>query len=400
MIRIVAKCATLVLLTGLSLLGSATAYAADPPKLPSPQIEFVPGEIIVKFRAKVRPQSLGTDDQGRLATDLPFLNALSARHKVTDMDLMVKALPAEPKARATLVREGLNRIYKLKVDEKADLAQVIRAFKSSPYVEYAEPNYIAHAFITPNDPYWSSQWGMTKIEAPAAWDITTGSSDVTIAIVDSGVDLFHPDISGKLVSGYDFVNDDSTPQDDYGHGTHVAGIAAARTNNGTGVAGLSWDAEIMPVKVLDDYGSGDYQDLANGIIFATNQGADIINLSLGGSAPSSVLEDAVKYAHDLECVVVAATGNNNSSVSYPARYPDVIAVAATDSNDQKAGFSNYGPEVDVAAPGVGIRSTYWWGPTTWAWLAAITTMALAVSTPARPWKPQLLPWTSHLQWPS
>jgi thermitase len=321
--------------------------------------------MIVKFKARVRPQALGTDDQGRLATDLPFLNVLSARHRVTDMDMMVKALPVEPKARATLMQKGLNRIYKLKVDEKADLAQVIRAFKSSPYVEYAEPNYIAHVFRIPNDLYWSSQWGMTKIEAPAAWDITTGSDSVTIAIVDTGVDLLHPDLDDKLVSGYDFINGDDDPQDDYGHGTHVAGIAAAKTNNGTGVAGLSWGAKIMPVKVLNDYGSGGYEDVANGIIYAANNGADIINLSLGGSASSSVLEEAVEYAHDLGCVIVAATGNNNSSVSYPARHPRVIAVAATDSNDQRASFSNYGPEVDVTAPGVSIRSTYWWAGSTY-----------------------------------
>lgn len=285
------------------------------------------------------------------------------------MDKVVKALPAEPKARATLVQEGLNRIYRLKVDEKADLAQVIRTFESSPYVEYAEPNYIAHVFVTPNDSYWSSQWGMTKIEAPAAWDIATGSSSVTIAILDTGVDLLHPDLSGKLASGYDFANDDSNPQDDHGHGTHVAGIAAARTNNGTGVAGLSWDAKIMPVKVLNDRGSGEYEDVANGIIYAVNNGAGIINLSLGGSAYSSVLKDAVKYAHDLGCVIAAAAGNNNSSVSYPARYPEVIAVAATDSNDQRASFSNYGPEIDIAAPGVNIRSTHWWGSSTYGWLS-------------------------------
>ncbi len=369
MIRVVVRCVTLALLISLLLLGSVIAYAPDPPEPPSPQIEFVPGEIIVKFKAGVRPQSLGTDDQGWLMTDLPFLNVLSAQHGVTHMDMMVKALPVEPKARATLMQEGLNRVYKLKVDEKADLARLIRAFKSSPYVEYAEPNYIAHAFTTPNDPYWSSQWGMTKIEAPSAWDITTGSNSVVIAIVDTGVDLFHPDLSGKLVSGYDFVNDDSNPQDDYGHGTHVAGIAAARTNNGTGVAGLSWGAKIMPVKVLDNNGSGGYEDVASGIIYAANNGADIINLSLGGAAPSSVLEDAVEYAYALGYVVVAATGNENSTVSYPARYPEVIAVAATDSNDQRASFSNYGPEVDVAAPGVSIRSTYWWGGSTYGWLS-------------------------------
>jgi len=370
MIRIIARCVMLALLTGLLLLGAVIAHAADPPKPPSPQIEFVPGEIIVKFKAGVRPQSLGTDDQGRLTTDLPFLNVLSARHRVTDMDMMVNALPAEPKARATLVGEGLNRIYKLKVDEKADLAQVIRAFKSSPYVEYAEPNYIAYISRTPNDPNWSSQWGMTKIEAPAAWDITTGSDSVTIAIVDTGVDLLHPDLNGKLVSGWDFVNGDNDPQDDHGHGTHVAGIAAAETNNDTGVAGLSWGAKIMPVKVMDGSGEGESEDIANGIILAANNGADIINLSLRMSAPSSVLEEAAEYAHNLGRVIVASTGNNNSAVSYPARYPEVIAVAATDSSDQRASFSNYGPEVDVAAPGVDIRSTYWWwGGSTYEWVS-------------------------------
>ncbi len=369
MIRIIARCVMLASLTGLLLLGAVIAHAADPPKPPSPQMEFVPGEIIVKFKAGVRPQSLGTDDQGRLATDLPFLNVLSARHRVTDMDMMVNALPAEPKARATLVGAGLNRIYKLKVDEKADLAQVIRAFKSSPYVEYAEPNYIAYISRTPNDPDWSSQWGMTKIEAPAAWDITTGSDSVTIAIVDTGVDLLHPDLNGKLVSGWDFVNGDNDPQDDHGHGTHLAGIAAAETNNDTGVAGLSWGAKIMPVKVMNSSGEGESEDIASGIIYAANNGADIINLSLRMSAPSSVLEEAAEYAHNLGRVIVASTGNNNSAVSYPARYPEVIAVAATDSNDQRASFSNYGPEVDVAAPGVNIRSTYWWGGSTYEWVS-------------------------------
>ena len=364
MIRTVAQWITLVLLISLLLPVSVAAYAE-----PSPPQEFVPGEIIVKFKAGVRPQALGTDVQGRLTTDLPFLNALSVRYGVTDMDLMVKTLPAEPQARAILVQKGLNRIYRLKLDEKADLNRVLRAFASSPYVEYAELNYIAHASITPNDPYWSSQWGMAKIEAPAAWEITTGSSSVTIAIVDTGVDLFHPDLSGKLVKGYDFVNDDSNPQDDHGHGTHVAGIAAARTNNGTGVAGLAWGARIMPVKALDDRGRGNYEDIASGIIYAANNGARIINLSLGGTAQSWTLKQAVEYAHNLGCVIVAATGNNDSSVHYPARYPQVIAVAATDSNDHRASFSNYGPEVDVAAPGVSIRSTYWWGGSTYEWLS-------------------------------
>jgi thermitase len=225
-------------------------------------------------------------------------------------------------------------------------------------VLYVEPNFLLQAADTiPNDPDWGLQYGLVNIRAPQGWDLSTGSSSVTIAIVDTGIDLGHLDLAGKLVAGYDFVNNDADPQDDNGHGTHVAGIAAASSNNAIGVAGVSWGARIMPVKVLNASGGGTYADTATGVIWAVDHGAQVINLSLGGSGPSSVLADAINYAHSKGAVVVAAAGNGgNNFVLYPARYPNVIAVASTNNSNNWAG-SNYGPEVDLSAPGISIYST-------------------------------------------
>jgi len=237
--------------------------------------------------------------------------------------------------------------------------QAIAGFSACPGILYAEPNYTAWMTDTiPNDPGWRNQYGLLAIHAPQGWDLSTGSSAVTIAILDTGVDLDHVDLASKIVPGFDFVNSDNDPQDDNGHGTHVAGIAAAASNNGIGVAGVAWGAHIMPVKVLNASGNGSYADVAAGIVWAADNGAQVINLSLGGSMPSSVLEDAVDYAYGKGVTLVAAAGNSGSnSVLYPARYPHVIAVAATDSSNNRASFSNFGPEIDVAAPGVAIYST-------------------------------------------
>lgn len=249
--------------------------------------------------------------------------------------------------------------YVLQVpSEQAD--GIIAELNQSPDFLYAEPNHLLAAQeVIPNDPAWGLQYNMVAIRAPHGWASSTGSSAVTIAIVDSGVDMTHPDLFGKIVAGHDFVNDDDNPVDDYGHGTHVAGLAAAFGNNGIGIAGTSWGARIMPVKVLNNIGFGSYADAAAGIIWAADQGARVINLSLGGSAPSSVLEDAVNYAAARGVLLVGAAGNNGSpSVLYPAAYPAVIAVSATNSANQRAIFSNYGPQIELAAPGAGIYSLH------------------------------------------
>ena len=245
------------------------------------------------------------------------------------------------------------------------VADAVASLSDCPGVSYAEPDYIATmADTVPNDTFWANQYGLVAIRAPQGWDKNTGSTSVTIAIVDSGVDLTHADLAGKIVPGYDFVNLDNIPQDDNGHGTHVAGIAAALTNNGIGVAGVSWGARIMPVKVLDASGAGSISNVALGIIWAAENGAEVINISLGCgllSCPTSpqVLEDAVNFAYGKGATLVAAAGNGGTNfVFYPAHFPHVIAVAATDQLNDHWAQSNFGPEVDVSAPGAGIYSTY------------------------------------------
>jgi thermitase len=233
-----------------------------------------------------------------------------------------------------------------------------RTYALNPNVLFAEPDYVVEAALTPNDTHYSNQWAMTKISAPAAWDTTTGSTSVTIAIVDTGIQADHPDLTGRVTGGYDFVNSDADPSDDHGHGTLCAGVAAANTNNARGVAGMDWAARMLAVKVLDSSGSGFTSDVAKGITYSADNGANIISLSLGSSAGSSTLKSAVDYAYNKGSLLVAASGNNGTNaISYPAAYANVMAVGATESNDTLASFSNYGAQQDVVAPGVSIAST-------------------------------------------
>jgi thermitase len=233
------------------------------------------------------------------------------------------------------------------------------------YLPLIMRNYTPMVF--PNDPAYDAddQWGLDKIRSPNAWGVTTGSSQVTIAVIDSGVDLDHPDLQDKIVAGWDFVNNDDQPDDDYGHGTHVAGIAAAATDNNLGIAGVSWGARIMPLKVLNSSGSGYMSTVIDGMRYAADHGAQILNLSLGSITNSSALQDAVDYARNKGAVVVAAVGNYGSSYydghynpdMYPASCQNVIGVAATTSTDGWASFSEHNAYVDVSAPGVSIYST-------------------------------------------
>ena len=227
--------------------------------------------------------------------------------------------------------------------------------------------------MVPNDPYYNYQWHLDNsvyggVQAVQAWDVSTGAG-VTVAVVDTGIAYENytegrwwyrtryyqaPDLADTcFVAGYDFINNDSHANDDNSHGTHVAGTVAQSTNNGTGVAGLAFDSCLMPVKVLDKNGSGSYAQVADGIYWAVDHGADIINLSLGGSSPAQVLEDAVAYAYNHGVTVVAAAGNNgSSSIDYPAAYNDyVIAVGATRYDETLAYYSSYGPGLDLVAPG-------------------------------------------------
>jgi len=317
---------TIVALAVAILLISSfpTIVFAAPPDNPGPVPDFSSQQILVKFKPDVTLPE---------ATEIHRQLGGQVKETIPGIGVQVVTVP--------------------KGQEKAKA----KAYSSNARVAYAEPDFVAQAVGSPDDTGFGNQWGMVKIQAPQAWEVTTGSNSIKIAIVDTGVDLDHPDLANKVISNINFSNS-ATTDDVYGHGTHVAGIAAAITNNGIGVAGLGYSATIMSVKVLDDTGIGAYSWIVSGIIWAADNGAEIINLSLGGSYASSALEDAVNYAWSKGVVVVAAAGNNGDTTpSYPAYYTNCIAVAATDANDAKASFSNYGDWVDVAAPGVSIYST-------------------------------------------
>lgn len=208
-----------------------------------------------------------------------------------------------------------------------------------------------------SDPLFGSQWALSTLGAESAWGVAAGTGQ-TVAVVDTGTSR-EADLAGSLLVGWDFVNGRADGRlDPNGHGTHVAGVIAAAANNGLGGAGLAPGAKVLPVRALNSAGSGYWSDVANGIVYAVNQGAGVINLSLGGHAGDASLQAAINYARSNGRVVVAAVGNDGSSApTYPAAYPGVIGVAASDQVDGVAGFSNSGVAVDLTAPGVGILST-------------------------------------------
>lgn len=291
---------------------------------PSNQDNYVPGEIIVKFKG-------GIDS----TEEFQILSGYG-------LSLL-----------STNTQAGFHR---LKLSPGQSVQETIERVQKNPFVEYAEPNYIARVCLTPNDPYYSYQWHMQGlsqggINVGPAWDISTGSGAV-VAIVDTGVSVGTDLANTCFVSGYDFVNNDNNPSDDNGHGTHVAGTIAQSTNNGVGVVGVAFGACIMPVKVLNSLGSGTYTAIANGIYYAVDHGADIISMSLGGSA-SVTLQDAVAYAYTHGVTCIAATGNNGvNGVLYPAAYDAyVIAVGATRYDKTRTSYSNYGSSIDIVAPG-------------------------------------------------
>ncbi len=218
---------------------------------------------------------------------------------------------------------------------------------------------VVTAHLTPNDSLYATyQAKIYEVMAiPDAWELATGDTSLTVAVLDSGVDLNHPDLVGRLLkNGYDFVNEDSDPSDDYGHGTIVAGIIAANTNNARGIAGVS-TCMILPVKVLNSQGKGNAGDIAEGIKYAVTCGADVINLSCGTTVYSREVEDAVNAAHAAGVVVIASTGNTGGAVEYPAACENAIAVGAVTASLDYADYSCYGDQVDLVAVGTGVAST-------------------------------------------
>ncbi|MDY6937629.1 MAG: S8 family peptidase [Cyanobacteriota bacterium] len=272
-----------------------------------------------------------------------------------------------------------DRLYVVRGDRQ--LLDRLRKSEIADLTEYIEPNYtyglpepigetsrsgidgtvdetanISPTLKGPNDPMYSKQWNLQNIDVESAWQETHGEG-ITVAVIDTGVTQV-PDLKEtELVEGYDFVNDRTAADDDNGHGTHVAGTIAQSTNNGYGVAGIAYKAQIMPLKVLAASGGGTISDIAEAIKFAADNDADVINMSLGGGGESSAMKEAIEYAHNKGVVIIAAAGNaNQNAAGYPARYDRVIGVSATDAAAEKAPYSNFGAGVDIAAPGGDTRN--------------------------------------------
>ncbi|MFI7546451.1 S8 family serine peptidase [Actinoplanes sp. NPDC049599] len=305
-----------VLVGGITLAGGCPAGAA-PADQPADQRADQPAvSLVVGLRA---------------ATDV-----------VATLERSVDVMDSEPLAGAVTVD--------VPADQVAEATDVLRA---DPAVAYVERDGIARAAtVTPDDPAFAAQWGIKKAGVDTAWETTRGSGAIIVAVVDTGVKVL-PDLAGRVLPGRDFVNKDSNATDDQGHGTMTAGVIAARGDNGTGIAGICWTCQILPVKVLDAQGSGSYSDIAAGIRWSADRGADIVNLSLGGDSDSRLLRDAVAYATGKGALVIAAAGNEGSAVPhFPAAIPAVLAVGASTTSDSRYSWSNYGSSwVDIAAPG-------------------------------------------------
>ena len=323
--------------------------------------EYHPSRVLIKFK---RPPS----DQ--------LLAKIRSKHQLELMKIIRKL-----------------DVYKMEVRHPVGIPELASRIAKEKLVEYAEPDYIRYAAYTPNDPGFSQQWGLLKVGVSDYWDVQMGSPDVVVAVLDTGMDLDHPDLVSQLwvnagevpgnevdddgngyvddIYGYDFRGDglmfvpldaeDPVPEDDHGHGTHVSGRVAAATDNNVGVAGMAPNVKIMVVRVLGGLlGSGYISDIAEGALYAVDNGASVINMSLGGTRPSLTEYNAYRAAHDAGVLIAAAAGNSGdmgNPIEYPGGYAFTVAVGASDPCDEIAGFSTYGFQVEVSAPGVETLST-------------------------------------------
>ncbi len=357
------------------------------------------GEIIIKFKHNIQPD-LHITQNDVLTTGYDTLDVLNQQYGVYDAKQIFSSV------KKPFLYE-LSSYYKFFLKKTTDMDEILHRYRNDPHIEYAGLNYMVTAHRVPNDPYYYSSnswnhgyadlWGLHRMHMAEAWDVSTGSSDVVVAIVDSGVDYAHPDLAdnqwlndgedinhnGMLddmdfngvdddrngyiddLYGWNFVGNNNTPMDDYGHGTHCAGTISAVGNNTQGITGVCWECSIMAVKALDEEGSGWPDDIANALCYAADNGADIISNSWGFNYRfpyEPQIAAAVRYAYSQGCILFFSAGNCNDDVQYycPQNMDEVITVGATDHHDRKAWFSNWGENVMLSAPGVDILSLRGW----------------------------------------
>lgn len=386
--------------------------------------EFKEGEVIVKLKEPISSQAIKQTDQVKKADfdaqaitikqletqQLPqTLQNLNSKYKIKSIEKVFKGAKEPAKEiqafknkftqqinEGLFLKNDLSKTYKITVDPRDNIKEIVEDLEKNSDVEYAEPNYMYKIDTLPNDPDFSKLWGLNNtgqtfgqvdadIDAPEAWDITTGINTVIVGVIDTGIDYTHLDLIANIwnnpneipgnnidddnnsyiddVRGWDFINNDNDPMDEVGHGTHVAGTIGAIGNNGIGIVGVNWNVKLMSLKFLGPSG-GYSDDAAEAIIYATNMGCVVTNNSWGGTSFSQTLKDAISYAESANSLFVAAAGNNGANTDiykhYPSTYDNdnIISVTASDHNDRLAYFSNFGKNtVDLAAPGLNIYSS-------------------------------------------
>jgi len=391
------KAGAVLLFSGLLLISWITILARMQPQThDSP--DHAPDRVLVRLSpsplaARVQEEPFSAELGGTLAVRLsaaavqplfpldgPAVNQIQ---RTRNSVILSSLLPQESRA-ATLARRrrfGLDRWLILALNPGESVSGAMERLRLNPLLDIVEPDYQGRGTgaaavqypgpdFTPNDPEFGNQWYLnnvtdTDIDMPEAWDIQRSASSVPVAVLDTGADLDHPDLVAALLPGWDYVNDDADPEDDEGHGTNVAGLIGATGGNGLGIAGVAYEAFVIPLKVLDDSQTGYYSWWASGFYYAANLGVRIINISAGGVNDSEALHAAVQYARARGVVICAAMMNFNSAVPYyPAAYSETIAVGATDRQDLRAdpflwgGGSSFGTHIDLVAPGNLLRSTY------------------------------------------
>jgi serine protease len=335
-----------VLFSIFLLILSFTAFAQD-----SNAIE---GEIYVKIKTIHITKIKSIFSNGKEIMELPGIKGTLKNKNKLEVSKISKVKDS---------KNGIERIYKIKIDSTENIDQVLKDLKSSGLYEYVEKRYVRNIIFTPNDPGYTTQWSIKKIKAPQAWDINPGNAQVIVAVIDNAIQTTHPDLQANMLRGFDASDNDlnpNPPDSTYTHGSHVAGIVSAVNNNGIGISSAANNkVKVLPIKATPNGSPANsiYHGF-EGLIMAVDSGANIVSISWGGTGASQAEQDVINYARSHNVVIVAAAGNSNNDVKiYPASYNNVISVASTDSTDIRGSFSSYGPTVDIAAPGRGILST-------------------------------------------
>ncbi len=348
------------------------------------QSDYVPNQVLVEYQNGSSPaqvqQIINSQSQTQSRSSIQetsLQNAYKIQSQINSLNQKIGALSVAPISN----NSKLQTHYVITLKQKSDINQAMQDLKQqSNIVKAVQPNYYMHSFsVIPNDTYFSTlQWNLQKIDMPDAWGITEGSNNVTVAVIDSGVDYNNPDFAGStIIKGENFITGTMDPMDDFGHGTHIAGIIAATSNNNLGISGIDWKVKLLAIKVIDSNGQGSTSNVLAGIQQAVTDGAKVINLSLGDGSDASpnpcssdqVLQDTINSAAQAGVLVVVAAGNgtynpqtkqtiiSNSENVSPASCNNVLTVGATDRNDNRASYSDYGSNVAISAPGGDISST-------------------------------------------